>query len=150
MSLTDCNYSGTTRKVIVLSTQMDKMMLNDTSRPVTLKLITRSHTTLGSFVLEDCSGILITDITIPNDPYFYQLEGFDFKGNIFIQTRLELQTPVSPPTTPPTAATSAPTMLTCPCLNGGRCIRYTRFGRKRVRCVCPYGYRGITCERSNF
>ena len=56
------------------------------------------------------------------------------------------------PTSTTTIPTASPTpgFVDCPCLNGGRCVTFTQFGRTRVVCRCQEGYSGSQCQESKF
>ena len=80
------------------------------------------------------------------------------KGNAFEETR---ETKLSPktekcklPTPTPAIITTTPTacstlsFVECPCVNGGRCVTFTRFSRTHIVCSCPEGYSGSQCQIS--
>ena len=129
------------------STQLNKINME---KEVHLSLISKDGNVLSKEKLDVCNGLLIGVITIPNDPFHYRLEGYDYRGIEFSQTKSKLHTP-TPPLYFSTAiygktATTAPTLSSCPCINGGSCITYRRFGRTRIRCECAAGYRGSRCQ----
>ena len=114
---------------------------------------------MSSNALSHCGGLLAGVIIVPSKPFRYQLNrGYDSKGNGFTETkeaRLEPEieicakpTPTSTTTTP--TACPTPGFVDCPCLNGGRCITFTQFGRTRVVCRCQEGYSGSQCQESKF
>ena len=108
-----------------------------------------------------CGNLLAGVIIVPSVPFRYQLRGYDSKGNSFTETRetrlnpkaetCDLPTPTSATSTT-TAPTASPTpgFVDCPCLNGGRCVTFVRFGRTRIICSCPEGYSGSQCQTSKF
>ena len=121
---------------------------------------------VSSTALMHCGSLLSGVIVVPNEPFRYQLEGFDSEGNGFEVTRETILTPEtelceSPTPTPAIITTTAtvtatptasptPGFVECPCLNGGRCVEFTRFGRTRIVCSCPEGYSGSQCQTSKF
>ena len=98
---------------------------------------------VSSNALTHCGSLLSGVIVVPNEPFRYQLKGFDSEGNDFEETREVKLSPEteSCPTTSPTSG-----FVECPCLNGGRCISFTRFDRTHIACGCPEGYSGSHCQ----
>ena len=162
--------TGSSGIVIVSSSQLDKITVDDSIRPVVLKFVASDGRVLNATQLLECSGFLIGEITIPSESFSYVLEGYDRDGNKFSQTSLPTSftfpdsitprpTSVTPTstsrviTTSFVAVTSSPTPSPtpdCPCKNGGRCATITRFGRTRTFCACPKGFTGSFCQNSKF
>ena len=84
------------------------------------------------------SGVIV----VPNEPFRYQLKGFDSEGNDFEETREVKLTPC--PTTSPT-----PGFVECPCFNGGRCIAFTQFNHTHIACNCLERYSGSHCQKDH-
>ena len=125
---------------------MSSSQINEVNTTTTLlHLISKDDATLLTINLKFCKGLLVGNIKIPDSPYRHKLQGFDNKGYRFSKVKSEILKPISPPVTL-TYATSVPTTSTCPCHNGGTCQSYFRFGRRRLRCVCPEGFRGSLCQ----
>ena len=110
--------------------------------------------------MSHCGNLLAGVIIVPSESFRYQLRGYDSKGNAFTETReIKLKpaakmctpTPTTAITTTPTVTASpTPGFVDCPCLNGGRCVTFVRFGRTRIVCSCPEGYSGSQCQTSKF
>ena len=63
-------------------------------------------------------------------------------------TRVPTTSSISTSTVVVTSSPTVPPTPDCPCLNGGRCVTVTRFGRKRVFCRCSKGFTGSLCQFS--
>ena len=109
--------------------------------------------------MSHCGNLLAGVIIVPSEPFRYQLRGYDSKGNSFTETREIILKPAAEMCTPPIPTTAIPTIPTaspppgfvhCPCLNGGRCVTFKRFGCTRLVCSCLEGYSGSQCQTSKF
>ena len=147
--------TGTPVKVLISSSRINEI----STEGLYLNLLLNDGT-VSSNALMHCGSLLSGIIVVPNVPFRYQLKGFDSKGNGFEETRdteltpktetckLPTPTPAITTTTPTTCPT--PGFVECPCLNGGRCVTFTRFGRTHIVCSCPEGYSGSQCQISKF
>ena len=117
-----------------------------TTSPIVLQLLSTNGALLSERTLNVCSGVFAGYITIPGVPYQYKIEGFDNKGHPFSSQKSVLYNPVSAPVPP----TSVPKAITCPCENGGTCVRFTRFDRIFTSCKCATGYRGRLCQEGQY
>ena len=128
-------YVTDTQGLVVVSTfQLDKLLLNDSSRPVVLKLVSEDNVVLSTTQLILCSDFLTGEGLNPKVPFYQVLEGYDRDGNEFSQ-----QGPLTRIPEPD-----------CPCLNGGSCVTIVRFGRPRIVCRCATGYTGSLCQHCKF
>ena len=120
--------------MIVSTFQLNKLLLNDSSRPVVLKLVSKDNEVLSTTQLILCTDFLTGESINPKVPFHPVLEGYDRDGNEFSQRGSLTKIP-------------APD---CPCLNGGRCVTIVRFGRPRIVCRCAKGYTGSFCQHCKF
>ena len=111
-----------------------------------LQLLSTTGALLNETTLTVCNGVFAGYITVPGVRYQYKLEGFDYKGYPFSSQKSSLYNPVPTPVTP----TSVPKTNTCPCENGGTCVKFTRFGRIFTSCKCATGYRGRLCQEGQY
>jgi len=128
------NVTGTSGLVIVSTFQINKLLLNDSSRPVVLKLVSEDNEILSITKLIFCSKFLTGESKNPQVPFYPTLEGYDHDGNEFSQRGSLTKIPEPD----------------CPCLNGGSCVTRILFGRKRISCRCASGYSGSKCQDSKF
>ena len=120
--------------MIVSTFQINKLLLNDSSQPVVLKLVSEDDEILSDTKLIFCSEFLTGKSTNPKLPFYPMLEGYDRDGNEFSQRGSLTKIPEPD----------------CPCLNGGSCVTRIRFGRPRISCRCASGYTGSKCQDSKF
>ena len=152
-------YVGTPVKVIISSSRIKEI---STTEGIYLDLLLHDDI-VSSNAMIHCGNLLSGVIIVPSAPFRYQLRGYDSKGNSFTETReirlnpkaemCDLPTPtLTTPTTTTSTPIASPTpgFVECPCLNGGRCVTFVRFGRTRIICSCLEGYSGSQCQTSKF
>ena len=143
-------YIGTSVKVLVSSSKIYEI----STKGIFLDLLSHDGI-ISRNAMSHCGSLLTGMITVPCEPFRYQLRGSDSRGNNFTETREIKLRPATEMCTPTsaTATTTTPTtpgIIDCPCLNGGSCITYVRFGRTYTTCSCQKGYTGAKCEKSKF
>ena len=137
---------GTPVNVLISSSKINEI----STEGIHLNLLLRDGI-VSSNALIHCGTLLSGVIVVPNEPFRYQLKGFDSEGNAFEETReikLTSETELCPTALPTTALPTPEGFVECPCLNGGRCVTFTRFGRNHIVCSCPVGYSGSRCQTS--
>ena len=148
-------YVGTPVNVLISSSKINEI----STEGVYLDLLMHDGIVSSNPIIH-CGKLFTGVIVVPNAPFSYQLRGYDSKGNGFVETReiklnpetqlCDLPTPSSATITTTPMASPTPGFVDCPCLNGGRCVSFTRFGRTRIICSCLKGYSGSKCETSKF
>ena len=143
-------YVGIPVKVLVSSSKIYEI----STKAIFLDLLSHDGI-ISRNAMSHCGSLLTGIITVPCEPFRYQLRGYDSKGNNFTEIKeikLKPATEVcsSTSTTATTTTPTTPGIIDCPCLNGGRCITYVRYGQTLTTCRCPKGYTGAKCEKSKF
>ena len=105
------NVTGSPGFVIVSTFQLDKLLLNDSSRPVVLKLVSKYNEVLSTTELILCSEFLTGESINPNISFYPVLEGYDRDDNEFSQRGLFTRIARS----------------NNPCLNGDSCVTKVQF-----------------------
>ena len=133
-------YVGTPVSVLISSSKINEI----STEGVYLDLLMHDGIVSSNPIIH-CGELFSGVIVVPNAPFSYQLRGYDFKGNGFVETREIKLNPKTQLCDLPT-----PGFVNCPCLNGGRCVTFVRFGRTRIICSCLKGYSGSQCQTSKF